>query len=316
MLDGSGQRLQGRLLTHGDLQEAVGLVPEWLQLPTAIRLALPAIWTRLLGQAGFNADVIEDLRRPPGQRLVGMGISIALNAHWQQRMQHSTPAGMAGLIYDELRQQRYALPSDMALGEMNARGEVSFLVLHYHQLHMDMADPDTVEMLGVAMMLFRQAHAGYRLQGLYQEGLPEHAPFLESMGFRRKTQHDGSQGMAMYGLTREDAAAMMPGPPVRDAFQFCPPRFGFTGAERRMLRLALVQMADADISDELGISQHSIKKLWRSVFNRAGDAMPHLFEEFAAAGEEGTRGPEKRRRLVQYLRQHPEELRPYAVLRT
>ena len=36
---------------------------------------------------------------------------------------------------------------------------------------------------------------------------------------------------------------------------------------------------------------------------------------FAAAGNEpadGTRGPEKRRYLLQYLRQHPEELRPWA----
>lgn len=311
MLDGSGQRLQGRLLAHGDLHEAVGLVPEWMHLSIAVRQSLPAIWTRLLGQPGFNADVIEDLRQPPGQRLVGMGMAIALNAQWQRRLQLAPPAGAAGLVYEELLQQRYDLPTDKLLGEMNARGEVTFLVLHYHQLRIDMADPDTLETLGVAMMLFRQAHAGYRLRGLYQEGLPAHGPFLESMGFRPKTSHAGTDGIALYGLTREDAATMMPGPPVRDAFQFCPPRFGFSGAERRMLRLALVQMADADISDELGISQHSIKKLWRSIFIRVGDAMPDLFED-CGIGEEGTRGPEKRRRLMQYLRQHPEELRPYA----
>ena len=42
---------------------------------SGVRAALPAIWTRLLGHPGFNADVIEDLNRPPGQRIVGLGVA-------------------------------------------------------------------------------------------------------------------------------------------------------------------------------------------------------------------------------------------------
>jgi hypothetical protein len=57
-----------------------------------------------------------------------------------------------------------------------------------------------------------------------------------------------------------------------------------------------------------------VKKLWRLVHQRALDAMPHLFDE-AGASDGGTRGPEKRRTLLQYLRQHPEELRPYSAPR-
>ena len=118
----------------------------------------------------------------------------------------------------------------------------------------------------------------------------------------------------LFGLSRDEAARLLPGSPVRDAFQFTPPRFGFTAAERRMLRLAVTQLTDEQIGDELGISTHGIKKLWKSVFQRALDALPHLFDE-AAAGDAGTRGPEKRRTLLQYLRQHPEELRPFLAPR-
>lgn len=313
MLDGSGQRLHGRLLGHADLVEAQALVPEWLGLSTAVRQALPNLWTRLLGQSGFNADVVEDLRRPAGQRMVGLGMAIALNDEWRERMAHEPPPFAPALIYEALLDGRFAPPTDKELGRMNGRGEVSFLVLHYDQTHKDLTNPDTLEMLGVAMGLFRQAHAGYRLQHLYQEGLGEQGAYLESMGFRARTQRRCEGQPELYGLSRDEASRLLPGSPVRDAFQFTPPRFGFSGAERRMLRLAVTQLTDDQISDELGISSHGIKKLWRSVHQRAVDALPDLFDDVgtSSAPEPGARGPERRRTLLHYLRQHPEELRPY-----
>jgi hypothetical protein len=314
MLDGSGQRLHGRLLGHGDLNEAQALVPEWLGLSPRVRAALPAIWTRLLGQSGFNADVVEDLRRPIDQRIVGLGMAIALNDEWRERMAHNPPAFAPALIYEALLDGHFQVPSEKELARLNGRGEVAFVVLHYEQTHKDLTNPDTLEMLSVAMALFRQAHAGYRLQHLYQEGMGEQGAYLESMGFRARTQR-GTEGQPeLYGLSREEASRLLPGSPVRDAFQFTPPRFGFSGSERRMLRLAVTQLTDEQISDELGISSHGIKKLWRSVHQRAIDALPDLFEDAGAAvgaQEGGARGPERRRTLLQYLRQHPEELRPY-----
>jgi DNA-binding CsgD family transcriptional regulator len=132
------------------------------------------------------------------------------------------------------------------------------------------------------------------------------------MGFRPRTARGLTGVPELYGLSREEAGRLLPGSPVRDAFQFTPPRFRFTAAERRMLRLAVTQLTDEQVGEELGISLHGLKKLWRSVHERALDAMPHLFDDSSSA-EAGTRGPEKRRTLLQYLRQHPEELRPYTV---
>lgn len=312
MLDGSGLRLQGRLLGHADLHEAQRLVPAWLPLPDAVRAAVPAIWTRLLGHPGFNADVIEDLNRPAGQRIVGLGVAIALDARWAQRLREDPPPFAPALLYAELMDGRFQPPGDKALAQLNGRGEVSFMVLHYEQVLQDLANPDTLEMLGVAMSLFRYAHAGYRLQSLYQEALGEQGAYMLSMGFRARTARAQAGLPELYGLHRDEAARVLPGTPVRDAFQFTPPRFGFAASERRMLRLAVTQLTDEEIGNELGISGHGVKKLWRQVHQRAQDAMPHLFEDNATSHpDSGGRGPEKRRALLQYLRQHPEELRPY-----
>lgn len=315
MLDGSGQRLHGRLLGHADLQEARAFVPDWLHLPAEVRAALPVIWTRLLGHPGFNADVIEDLNRPSGQRIVGLGMSIALDERWRHRMATQPPPFAPGLIYEELLDGRFQPPGDKELGRLSGQGEVAFLVLHYEQTLTDLANPDTMELLALAMSLFRQAHAGYRLQHLYQEGLGEQGAYLLSMGFRARSQRN--QGAPaeplpeLYGLSRDEASRQLPGLPVRDAFQFTPPRIGFSASERRLLRLAVTQLTDEQIGDEIGISAHGIKKQWRSVHQRAQDAMPQLFEEAASQVDTGTRGPERRRSLLMYLRHHPEELRPY-----
>lgn len=319
MLDGSGQRLHGRLLGHADLREAQAFVPAWLNLPAPVRAALPAIWTRLLGHPGFNADVIEDLNRPPGQRIVGLGMAIALDERWRQRMAQDPPPFAPALIYEELLDGRFQPPSDKELGRLSGQGEVAFLVLHYEQSLTDLANPDTMELLALAMSLFRQAHAGYRLQHLYQEGLGEQGAYLLSMGFRARTQRNQAARPEplpeplpeLYGLSRDEASRLLPGSPVRDAFQFTPPRIGFSASERRLLRLAVTQLTDEQIGDELGISGHGIKKQWRAVHQRALDAMPQLFEEAVSQADTGTRGPERRRSLLMYLRHHPEELRPY-----
>ncbi len=315
MLDGSGLRLHGRLLGHADLQEAQRLVPAWLPLAPEVRAALPAIWTRLLGHPGFNGDVIEDLNRPAGQRIVGLGVAIALDERWSRLLREAPPPYAPALLYAELLDGRFQPPGDKELARLNGRGEVSFLVLHYEQVLTDLANPDTLELLSVAMSLFRFAHAGYRLHSLYQEATAEQSGYMLSMGFRACSARGEPGVPELYGLQREEAALLLPGSPVRDAFQFTPPRFGFTAAERRLLRLAVTDLTDEAIGDELGISGHGVKRLWRQVHQRAQDAMPGLFGDGdpAAAGREGGRGPEKRRALLQYLRQHPEELRPYSA---
>lgn len=313
MLDGSGLRLHGRLLGHADLAAALSLIPAWLPLAPAVRAAVPAIWTRLLGHPGFNADVIEDLNRPAGQRIVGLGVAIALDERWERLMREAPPPFAPALLYAELMDGRFQPPTDKALARLNARGEVSFLVLHYEQVLTDLANPDTLQLLGMAMSLFRFAHAGYRLHSLYQEATAEQGGYMLSMGFRLRTARQQAGVPELYGLQRQEAALLLPGSPVRDAFQFTPPRFGFAASERRLLRLAVTDLTDEAIGEELGISGHGVKKLWRQVHQRAMDAMPGLFGDAASASSDSAgRGPEKRRVLLQYLRQHPEELRPYS----
>lgn len=305
----AGAPIRGRPLRHADLEEARHVLPTWLQMPAALRERLPVLWTRLLGQSGFSGDVIEDLSRPPGQRMVGLGVTVALDDAWVQRMCQEPPVHAGAAWYQDFMDGRTAPLDDRALGLANAQGRVGKLVLHYGQVLVDPQELAVQQILLTAMQLFRQAHGGLQLAHVWQEALGSGGDYLLGMGFKRRTQRGGEQP-DLFGLSRDEAATLFPGTPVRDVFQFVPPVMGFTGAERRMLRLAVLELSDEEVANELGVSQHTLKKLWRSVYDRATAALPHMFDATEDAAD-GTRGPEKRRHLLHYVRQHLEELRPY-----
>ncbi|MBE0548697.1 MAG: hypothetical protein IH627_13830 [Rubrivivax sp.] len=285
------------------------MLPGWLHMDAEVRAALPVLWTRLLGHSGFAGDVIEDLSRPPGQRIVGLGVTVVLDRNWQHRLRTAPPPHAGAVWYRDLLENRTALPDDRALARANAAGEVGMMVLHYAQEAIDPARALVQQVLLTAMKLFRQAHGGWQLCNVWQEALAEGGDYLQGMGFRRRT-HRGAGQPDLHGLSRDEAAACFPGTPVHDIFHFVPPVLGLSGSERRMLRLAVAELTDEEIADEVGVTLHTLKKLWRSACERAADSLPDLF--FVGAGAApGTRGPEKRRHLLHYLRQHPEELRPY-----
>lgn len=92
-------------------------------------------------------------------------------------------------------------------------------------------------------------------------------------------------------------------------FQYRKPCIYFRPSEQRLLLAALKGAKDKDLSDELGVSLSVVKKTWLIIYDRARDMVPQL----GTAVSDGTfahRGKEKKQRVLSYLRDHPEELRP------
>jgi DNA-binding CsgD family transcriptional regulator len=76
---------------------------------------------------------------------------------------------------------------------------------------------------------------------------------------------------------------------------YAPPRFGFTPLEQRILVAALDGATDITIAQGLNMSIAAIKKHFRTIYDKVGNP--------------GVTGA--RRHLLNYLREHFEELRPY-----
>jgi hypothetical protein len=85
------------------------------------------------------------------------------------------------------------------------------------------------------------------------------------------------------------------------------PQFAFTRGEQELLEAALDGADDASASTALFVSVSAIKHRWKSIFERVAAINPEL----CPPDGEGTRGIQKRQRILAYVRSHREELRPF-----
>ncbi len=316
-------RLRQRPLTRRDLSECLTmLLPPWLGLSDAQRAALPALWERLVDEPSMITGCIEDLTQPAGQRIQAWGVSMIVP---RTLVGSLSLAGrpdpfVSRHIYEAMLDGSFVLMSDREIGEDNARGELTIVILHFsvREHAPDVADPNFQKLMVIANDTFRTFHDGYNLQAIYYEAGGVNDLVAASAGFDRLEYRDATavaslppeRRLAYYGLTRARAATMFPGTPARNTFEHQPPLFNFSASQRRLLWLALFDESDEALMQPLDVSVHGLKKLWRGIYERIQDRMPEFFGEDADS-DEGRRGPEKRRQVLAYVRQRPEELRPW-----
>lgn len=92
-------------------------------------------------------------------------------------------------------------------------------------------------------------------------------------------------------------------------FLYNRPSMYFRPAEQRLLRSALKGSTDEELSNELRVSLSFVKKTWRSIYERAAERVPDLQSD-RTEDAVSQRGKEKKQRVLAYVRNYPEELRP------
>jgi len=94
-------------------------------------------------------------------------------------------------------------------------------------------------------------------------------------------------------------------------FDYHPPMLGFNRSEQRLLSCALSGATDEQLAGTLGTSLPAVKKTWISIYHRVESCLPELISDPLPSDTPASgRGREKRRHLLAYVREHPEELRP------
>jgi DNA-binding CsgD family transcriptional regulator len=121
---------------------------------------------------------------------------------------------------------------------------------------------------------------------------------------------ENSQRPQLVGLTKEEAFAN-PGTHLSSFFIYIPPRFNFNPSEQMLLNHSLMGETSEELARSLSISTWTVKKRWQAIYQRVADVDRELLLPPVANSLHVTsRGAERRRRLLRYLRQHLEELRP------
>ena len=159
---------------------------------------------------------------------------------------------------------------------------------------------------------------GYRLRAIYYEVFTDEvARYLQGGGYR--LLHDFS-ALAGTGFLRPDSrprmlrltrAELPPGAMSMASQLFDPPRpvLGLTPAEQRVALKALDGASDRALAEALGLSPETVHARWRSIYERLSHLVPAAKKPAPIDGGT-TRGVERRRAAIEYLRQNMHELRP------
>jgi DNA-binding CsgD family transcriptional regulator len=159
---------------------------------------------------------------------------------------------------------------------------------------------------------------GYRLRAIYYEVFTDEAArYIQAGGYRLLNDFSGRAGTGSLGtncrprMLRLTRADLPPGAMSMATQMFDPPqvRLGLTPAEQRVALRALRGASDRAIAAELGLSTATVRSSWRSIYQRLTHVLADV-EAPAHQPDDASRGLEKRRVAIEYLRQNMHELRP------
>ncbi|HEX5324846.1 MAG TPA: hypothetical protein VFW40_13750 [Capsulimonadaceae bacterium] len=315
--------LTHRPVEHDDLPRCLEIIQDVLTLGTIDRRILPKLWVDFITRGAMIMSVVEDLERQAASRVMGFGSSVFVADRFIQEAKTWRAPDLSGqIIRDELGGKSPVLNA-AAVRAANSGDGLNLFVLHYGW-DIGNLEPDQARAVRDELIrAFLNEHRGYRLKEILiqrcgDEGVRRvlTGGFVLRRDFADYYQKNGSaapppdQHPYLAGLTREEAQ-MVEGSAIASLFLYTAPRFRFRQGEQELLRRALMGETDEELAVSLAVSPSAIKKRWASIFERSAAVMPDLLPRAGQpAGAERKRGAEKRRRLLAYLRHHPEDLRP------
>ena len=183
-----------------------------------------------------------------------------------------------------------------------------------------------LELRQMSQVVFVEVYRGFQIKRLQMQAIHPvelHIAINSGAWYLRSADSNYSQDLgklsgsaALKPHIVEVTRAMVsnqPGTWVSQLFAYRKPVMGFPRSEQRLLSAALQGGTDQELAEELGISLSAVKKMWASAYHRIESRRASILEFERKENANGDRGREKKQKLLVYLRDHPEELRPYSM---
>jgi hypothetical protein len=292
---------------------------------TTIEQLSPAI-RHLIGRDSFNGVVFEQVQ-DSAVKFLGMGMAVFVSENFLCEIK-ATPFFWAGPeLVKRITGGSSPVLADAEVRSGNSTNGLSLLIWHNTVYPRDHLTP---EFGTAAMTSFEECYRGYQVREFIQQAdCLEHLQAMDYAGGLYFDRVRGSYGNypevnaesfsdepRIVGITRDLALTRV----TSWTASFClykPPQLGLNRGQQRLLLAALSGATDAELSDTLVISLSAVKKTWRMIYDRVSARLPELVPDRSQLDEQvQSRGKQKKQRLLAYLRDHWEELRPVLPRRT
>jgi hypothetical protein len=320
---GKDRSVHFRLTQPGDFQAALAFVPLAYRYAPRVRDALPELWSSLLRSGQLTSGVVEDPTATPGHQVLGVGLSVFVKDAFADEVLARPRPYLNAHLHELLLAGDAPVLSQREIAAQNAGSGLTLLPLHFCTNSLDVSVPDVLRALTAGQELFRILHSGYRVNRVVKEVVNvDLCRFMLSTGMLLATDYaDQLPTLGLGALPESErpylltirSSEMPLGSPMAAMFLAAPTRFAFSPAEQRVLLCALLRETDEEIARDLGLAQDTVRKHWKSAFQRVQSQIPGFFADNGDSHLEfngNGRGREKRRYLLRHLQMHMEELRP------
>ena len=267
------------------------------------------IWRDWTQSFSFNSALVEAATAP--RQVIAFGASLFVAPDFATHELERPQPGLNSRILASVASGRSVVLPKTQLSGSDASDGLDLVALTGTCLYEAMNPQQTTQAEMAMAISFAKLHVGYRLNRIFIETRnSRHRKYLESSGVWRVVAEFPRSGSAFLVLTAKEAFSVS-GSVAALLFQYREPVLHLRNSEKELLSKSMNGETDNELAARLNLSLPAIKKRWVSVFDRIAEVRPDLLPDAERRGLQESRGPQKRHRILAYLRSHPEELRPY-----
>lgn len=298
-----------------DFIRAAEQLAPWYRLPQE---DLATAWTGILSREGVWSLVIEESEPP--HRPISLSLSVFVSDKMADRMEAGKcPRLGAHIVSRFLSRGDEPLSLDRIRSAHRGEG-LNLISLHTLGLDVPSGGASTGIIGELRARVCGEALQGYNIKRCLREVYsPQALASFMSGGWRLRSDYRDFFGTPseapsierpfLIGIDRNEAEQPdFGGARMASMFHRYPIRLSLRRVHRELLAAALEGMTDGELSARLSLSPSAIKKRWASVYEHVEGLIPGLPP--LSDRMDKTRGAERRRHVLNYLREHPEEFRP------
>jgi hypothetical protein len=302
-----------------DLPECLELHPAKNGAETVGNSRAINAWRQLLEMTHASRSALVELHWKGKVEIVGFGFAAFVKNSFAEAEVLNPKPGLNSRIIESLVSGDYVIATYEEVRDANTHGELEQVILDTSWKNGQLTATQRDEVRVLLGRAYQDLFSGYRFSRILTELVDEldlwhvhgHRSFQIVDRFERfRLANPETTWNADRALVAATVESMRDDPHsiAAELFQHhLRPQFTFTRVEQELLEMALEGVDDALASKSLCISVPAIKHRWANIFDRVAAVRPDL----CPFNGDGTRGIQKRQRVLTYVRNHPEELRPF-----
>jgi hypothetical protein len=304
-----GSLISWRAPKGEDLEECLEIHPPNMGYELTGMDIAHSVWKKLLHHPAFISAVFERTPALDGRSIVGFGAAAFVSSEFADSEVSNPRPGINARFVSAIYQQRAMVLSAAEIARGNAGHGLDLVVLYGSWLAPILTPWENAQVQTLLPATLAELTAGYRVNRMFAEAIGgNEISFVRGTGIAREIGTFPELNRVINLTTPQDAFAI-PGSFVRPMFIHREPLLRLSRSEQQLLSAAVKGQTDPELAASLDLTMPAVKARWRSVFARLADInQPGLPPELS--GKVG-RGPQKRHRVLAFIREHPEELRPY-----